>query len=1373
MNMVPSTDKRTILFLASSPQDSGRIRSDQEMRDIKAALKRSPLYDAFIFKSEFAVSIETLRRSMLDYKPTIVHFSGHGLGEAGLVLENSQGLSQPANTKALEELFRLFPDLECVILNACYSEIQTDVIVNHVPYVIGMNSSISDRAALDFSVGFYDALGAGRTIDFAYQFGCNAIQWTSQEEANIPILRVKEVELLDEYLQIAQEHIGNVNIFLKERFKKKRKFAEKICLEIGIVKKFLEGKPVERDIFIRVANELKLPWKDIVSDKSGLIQKNKGANMNSFQDGSLAPAMNVFYGRESQLSTLESWIVQEKCHLICILGNGGAGKTAFSIKLARKVDESFDRKFWYSLENSPPIDEILDNLLGHLSDQKSAAPPEKLDEKLSSLMTLFQSNRCLIVLDNFESILQSGESFGHYRKGYESYGRLIEKIGDSSHNSCLILTSREEPKEVRSRNGERSVVRSHWIEELTPEDGRIFFEMEGISCGEQLLSNLFSYYKGNPLCLKLVVSIIKDQFLGNVEDYWNSGEYLLKDVEELIRQQFDRLSLGEKEIMYWLAIEREAVGRNVLQHNIITLTPRGKLQNDLSSLKKRSLVEQTPGGEFTLQPVIMEYVTELIIDTVAKEISLRQVNRLFNHLALMKADAKDYIRMAQLRILIKPILERLGKKTQQKQKAIIEILKILRGDEDILPGYAGGNIANMLASLNSDLNEYDLSELTIRQAYLSKTDLQRSNFSRAHFSNCVFVETFGRILSTKFSPNGEYFAAGTSDGELRIWKTSTRKLIAVSKAHQAWVMSVSYSPDGKTIVTSSEDKDMKLWTSDTGEWLKTFEKVHTDWVRSVAFSPDSSMLASCGEDNQVVIWEINLDTHRVIRNDTKARFISFSPDGKIIAVANAKVEGEDATIKLWDAQTHGLIKTIPAHKDWIQTIAFSPDGQRLASGSRDKTIKIWDLIGDECLELLDGNADQVWTLAFSDDGKILASSGENSIIRLWDTVKGICLKVLRGHEQRVRTLAFSPSTDSQILVSGSDDQSIRLWDIDKSECIHSLRGYTDVYWAVDFHPTQPVLASGGDSRSIRLWNTSTGDLSATLRGHTGRLIAIKFSPSGKLIASASDDRTIKIWKFDTGECLKTLYGHTDWVLSLSFNPEETLLASGSQDRTVKIWNLHTGKYCTNFPDAHTNRIWAVTFSHDGKLLATCSEDGTVRIWDIEKKERYVSLEGHTKRVRSLSFNSDSSILASGSDDKSIKLWNVNNHEPIKTFSLKHEVWSLSFSPDGMTVAAGGSAENSKSCISKCYLETEECLNWTEGHDNHIWSVAFSPDGKMLASGSEDETVKLWDHQTGECLHTLKADRPYEGMNIEGVTGLGEAQIMTLKSLGAIGEPEND
>lgn len=183
---------KRILILSANPRSTSKLRLDEEMREIKEGLRRSKKRDQYSINTVEAARYRDIYRAILDYEPQIVHFSGHGAGEEGLAFENEVGQVQLVDAKAIAGLFELFADqVKCVVLNACYSKVQAEEIARHINYVVGMSKAINDRAAIEFAVGFYDALGAGRSVEFAYKLGCSAIHTAGIEEYLTPVLKKK------------------------------------------------------------------------------------------------------------------------------------------------------------------------------------------------------------------------------------------------------------------------------------------------------------------------------------------------------------------------------------------------------------------------------------------------------------------------------------------------------------------------------------------------------------------------------------------------------------------------------------------------------------------------------------------------------------------------------------------------------------------------------------------------------------------------------------------------------------------------------------------------------------------------------------------------------------------------------------------------------------------------------------------------------------------------------------------------------------------------------------------------------------------------------------------------------------------------------
>jgi WD40 repeat protein len=1089
-------------------------------------------------------------------------------------------------------------------------------------------------------------------------------------------------------------------------------------------------------------------------------------------------------GREYELQQLEKWLdndsdvnsFQPRCRLISIVGMGGMGKTSLAAKLTQKLaasERDCHRIIWQSLRNAPPLDKVLFQLIAFLSNQQQTEPADTVDAQISQLMAYLRTMRSAIVFDNFESIL----SQGGYREGYAGYSELLRRIATEHHASCLLLTSREKPRNLIHLEGETTAVCTLNLQGLSAIEVQEIGTANGCQAAKSSdWQQLQQSYSGNPLAIKIAATTIRDLFDGSVSEFLAQGVILSDGIEALLAQQFDRLSPIEQQVMYWLAIDREAVSIAQLLADFIPSGFRSQLLTALQSLDRQSLIEKSSGC-FTLQPVVMEYVTTVFIDRVAEEIISLDVAT-FNSHALIQAQAQDYVRESQVRMILVPLVDRLMGKLRSKsdiKQQLDRLLVKLRSEFTDTDGYAGGNLINLLRHLQIDSSGYDFSGLCIRQAYLLGMNLHDTNFTNTNWANSVFTETFNSIHSVAFSPDGRWLASGDFNGDIRLWDARTHQLQSIFRGHRNWVRAMTASPDGRTLASGSFGCPIQLWDVTTGECLQTFANSDQP-VNSVAFSPDGNLLV-CGcddflvrgsEDCTIKLWDVATGECLEIFSDyTTAVFSAiFSPDGRSIASG-----GADGNIKLWHVRDGSCFKAIPTHQGRVFSVAFSPDGRTIASGGEDATVKLYDLGTGECLRTYLGHSNELKSVIFSQDGETLISSGKDRNIKLWDVGTGRCLKTLVGHEDWIWSIAYNAT--HQILVSGSEDRTVRLWSLNTGKCLRVFQGYANTIYAMAFIPphadSQPMLATGYFGGGLRLWNIEDGR-STSLSGHTSSIRTLAFSPDGRFLASggSGDDPIIKLWRVRDGQCCHILTGHTDGMWDVKFSPDGRILASSSSDQTARLWDTLTGE-CLQIVAECIDWLTSVAFISP-EILATASRR-TIAFWNVQTGECMRTWEEHQLGIVSIAVNPSGDILASGSIDHTVALWNVNTGECFQVLpGHTHFVRSVAFSPDGKILATG----SYDSTVRLWDVQSGQCLNVLQGHTHGVFAVAFVPhyntdfaERQLLASTGTDATIRFWDVTTGECVKIIRSPRPYEGMNIRGIQGLTAAQQENLTALGAI------
>jgi WD40 repeat protein len=458
--------------------------------------------------------------------------------------------------------------------------------------------------------------------------------------------------------------------------------------------------------------------------------------------------------------------------------------------------------------------------------------------------------------------------------------------------------------------------------------------------------------------------------------------------------------------------------------------------------------------------------------------------------------------------------------------------------------------------------------------------------------------------------------------------------------------------------------------------------------------------------------------------------VAWSPDGSKLATA-----GTEPTAIVWDAITGRQLVRLTGHRDAVESITWSPDGTELATASADRSAKVWDAATGRELASLQGHTDQVWDVAWSMNGKALATASLDDTAKIWDPTSGKELRTLRGHKSRVVALAWSPRKANE-LATASYDKTAKIWDTSSGQELVTLAGHADTVGSVAWSGDGTRIATASADRTASVWDATTGRVLMVLRGHQNQVWSVQWSPDSKKLATGSADSTAKVWDSAGGRELQTLRGLQGGVESVAWSPDGAKLATAGVNQNARIWELGPGRELLTLRE-NGRPVLGVAWSADGKRIATANEDGMAHIRDANTGRELASLSAHDRAVNSIAWAPDGGRVATGSSDGTARIWSSDGGRALLVLEGDgSEVHSVAWSPDGTQVATA-----SKDNTAKLWdAHTGRQLRNLAGHSKSVNSVAWSPDGSRLATASNDQTVRIWETKTGREIEVLKGHR---------------------------------
>jgi len=641
------------------------------------------------------------------------------------------------------------------------------------------------------------------------------------------------------------------------------------------------------------------------------------------------------------------------------------------------------------------------------------------------------------------------------------------------------------------------------------------------------------------------------------------------------------------------------------------------------------------------------------------------------------------------------------------------------------------------------------------------------------------------VLSVEYSPSGKYLLSGSYDETARLWYAATGREIRAFRGHDGWVCSASFSPDERRIVTASQDGSARVWDIDSDELKPPFSG-HKGPVYAAAFSPDGLRVASAGYDKRVLVWkpdDVEPFNYEVLTNDkvqnptpkyekleghtAGVHSVQFSHDGQYVLSG-----GNDNTVRIWNATTYKLEKTLRGHGGRVLSCRFSPDDKKVLSGSYDQMAKIWNFARYEEVRvfggsILQGHEDAILGAAFArqaTDHRVVSASRDRTA-RTWDVNSGEFIEFKEGHAFLASAGVFFP--DGKRVLTSAIDGTTRIWDVRTGTQLLSLDetgGYAavalahDAKWIVTGGDKEEI-AAGGDRYAAKLFSVEIGkDAAAGNDDQSERVLrklahdrfevtAVAISPDDRLVFTGDAAGTCRLWNAETGEKLRELNGHTDAITDACFLPNGQRVLTSSTDTTVAQWDVKTGKERQDLVLRHPNDVVSLAVSPDGRLALTACTARTrsrpdpdsgkmiatpisslVHVWDIEKGTELATLPDRNELISHVAFSREGQRAVTTSSDRTVRLWDMATRQEISIHvgrpfvDLEEEGqmgWSAVFSPDGTQVlTVGGDSAHLRNAAGV------EMMSFSP-HES-VASAHFSPDGKYIVTGSWDMTAKIWE-----------------------------------------------
>jgi WD40 repeat protein len=1294
-------NKLTILFLAANTHTAPALEIDVEYKAIKDALQRSTFKDRFDLRYVPARQYKDWLEALREHDPYVIHFSGIGTQGSELLLVEENGDPRPIGPTSLPPLFDyLKGNVRCVVFNACHSAELAAAVAQVVGCAVGMRGPISDSRALDFSRGFYSGLGAGRSIQQAFDLGRAAI---GDSEREVPQLQPETGPTIAFVLVDA----GGVRKLPPMRMRYERNHAfvgreeELRELHAALTSRSLAGIQPAGLAGLGGVGKTQLAieycyryldcypggifWLDAAGDWSDEFAA-LGLYLNPDLDDKnqrrcLNEAARYLAGRADCLLVFDNAPDAKQ------LGNGKLLGLPISALGCRILLTSRRRNLtnMHVIQVLPLPEEQAMKLLLRSKSRLAVLDPTHPEHG--------EAKRICAILGNLPLALEiAGAHLGNrpqlalglYCQHLLNRGALLAI--EEAHGDPFI-----EDHGIRHEQGMAATLAEQW-DAVDSADARLLLRIAGqLPLGSDIPLAQLALLMGSSESSGGIHRSSIEKALEQVSR-WSLVEDLSQPDVRLhpLIHEFARTQTPDADLP---AFRRECAGRLLARYQDVAELQRQYAARGIGAIEHDLLTTQD------LLSSDQHSVSQLELRQVLRDL-LRMVKH-ESHLLWSMDRTQELTRFLQ----------------QWHKRAVIS--------RNALHAEAAGREMTRLA----------LSHLLL----LWTTSRDSADLERTLSGHRSAVRAFAA------APDGSLLVSASEDGILKVWDLEAGRVLHTLDAHADWVHAVAVTADKQQAVSAGGDRLVKVWDLQRGQELHTLAG-HTGWVIAVALT-HTGQVVSASRDKTLKVWDLANGEllHTLAGHTGWVTAIAVTGDGK-----RALSGAADHTLKLWNLQDGRTLCTLQGHSHPITAVALTRNSRWAVSASKDGTLKVWNLETGRELHTLTGHASGVTAVALTPDGNRAISASVDSTLKVWDLHTGQELRTLTGHADEVRVVSILAG--GQQVVSGSLDRALKLWDIESGRVLNTLDGHTDWVTGLIVTPAGRAISASRD-KTLKVWQLLQGQEVHTFSGHSHRVTDLVVTPDNQAV-SASRDRTIQVWDVATGTKRHTLYGHSDWVTAVAVVGQRVV--SASKDSTLKVWDLQTGQELYTLA-GHTDVVNTIAITPDGSRAISASDDYTVRVWNLRSGEELSTLS-HAGPVNDVAVTPDGRRAVSASDDSNLKVWDIGTGaelyklgddtvslpasggsqdvQPTDSRALGHTTWvsSVAVTPDGKH-AVSGSWDHT---LRVWDLSNGRELHVLSGHTKGITAVAITQDGRHAVSTSDDDTVKVWNIAAGHEVCTLNS-----------------------------------